>query len=337
MVHATGRAVAARVPGDPRRGFDPRRDQAAGARRRDHPAAGPPLRRRRGGAVQRHRRAGPRRRFRHRRRPRARARSPNDRCGPVPTSNACARSRSTTSSYVVDTVRLLADELPAVGAAARLRRRAVHGRQLSHRGSAEQGLPPHQGADPHRRGALARDHGAARRVGDHLHRCPAEQRRGRVPAVRLLGGVAEPARLRPVRAAPFAPRVRRAAAAASRRREHPLRHRLRPPPRIDARRRSRPCSVSIGAPGSPTPGAGSATISSSRATSTLHSCWPEPRRRWPAPDRSSTTTRTTTGGSRPRTSRHIFNLGHGVPPEADPAVLQDVVDFVHEQTSTTRT
>jgi uroporphyrinogen decarboxylase len=35
-------------------------------------------------------------------------------------------------------------------------------------------------------------------------------------------------------------------------------------------------------------------------------------------------------------TRHIFNLGHGVPPEADPAVLQDVVDFVHEQTATTR-
>jgi len=30
---------------------------------------------------------------------------------------------------------------------------------------------------------------------------------------------------------------------------------------------------------------------------------------------------------------HIFNLGHGVNPDTDPAVLQDVVDMVHEQTS----
>jgi uroporphyrinogen decarboxylase len=30
---------------------------------------------------------------------------------------------------------------------------------------------------------------------------------------------------------------------------------------------------------------------------------------------------------------HIFNLGHGVPPNADPAVLQAVVDRVKERTS----
>jgi uroporphyrinogen decarboxylase len=40
------------------------------------------------------------------------------------------------------------------------------------------------------------------------------------------------------------------------------------------------------------------------------------------------------GSDRRRMSdRHIFNLGHGVPPDADPAVLQEVVDFVHEQTA----
>ncbi len=32
-------------------------------------------------------------------------------------------------------------------------------------------------------------------------------------------------------------------------------------------------------------------------------------------------------------NRHIFNLGHGVPPDADPGVLHAVVDFVHQQTS----
>jgi uroporphyrinogen decarboxylase len=31
---------------------------------------------------------------------------------------------------------------------------------------------------------------------------------------------------------------------------------------------------------------------------------------------------------------HIFNLGHGVNPETDPAVLQEVVDLVHERTAT---
>jgi uroporphyrinogen decarboxylase len=30
---------------------------------------------------------------------------------------------------------------------------------------------------------------------------------------------------------------------------------------------------------------------------------------------------------------HIFNLGHGVQPDTDPAVLQAVVDLVHERTS----
>ena len=28
---------------------------------------------------------------------------------------------------------------------------------------------------------------------------------------------------------------------------------------------------------------------------------------------------------------HVFNLGHGVPPDTDPAVLQRIVDLVHEE------
>ena len=28
---------------------------------------------------------------------------------------------------------------------------------------------------------------------------------------------------------------------------------------------------------------------------------------------------------------HVFNLGHGVPPDADPDVLQRIVDLVHEE------
>jgi len=30
---------------------------------------------------------------------------------------------------------------------------------------------------------------------------------------------------------------------------------------------------------------------------------------------------------------HIFNLGHGVLPESDPAILRRLVDFVHEETA----
>ena len=29
---------------------------------------------------------------------------------------------------------------------------------------------------------------------------------------------------------------------------------------------------------------------------------------------------------------HVFNLGHGVPPETDPAVLRRLTEFVHEAT-----
>jgi uroporphyrinogen decarboxylase len=32
---------------------------------------------------------------------------------------------------------------------------------------------------------------------------------------------------------------------------------------------------------------------------------------------------------------HVFNLGHGVLPDTDPALLRRLVDFVHEQTSRT--
>ena len=30
---------------------------------------------------------------------------------------------------------------------------------------------------------------------------------------------------------------------------------------------------------------------------------------------------------------HVFNLGHGVLPETDPAILGEVVDLVHEKTA----
>ena len=91
------------------------------------------------------------------------ARSPNDHCAPAPTSNVCDHSRSTTSTTSSTPSDCSHAELPADGAVARLRRRPVHGGELSDRGPAEPRLPPHQGAHPHRRGAVARDHGTARR------------------------------------------------------------------------------------------------------------------------------------------------------------------------------
>ena len=139
VVHAPGRPQPARVPGDPRRGLDPRRDQAARPGGRDHAAAGAPLRRRRRRAVQRHRRARPRRRVRHRRRARHRAgRRPTAAHRP-PISTACARSSRTTSPYVADTVDLLVGRAARRRAAAGVRRRAVHRRQLPDRGSARAG------------------------------------------------------------------------------------------------------------------------------------------------------------------------------------------------------
>jgi len=30
---------------------------------------------------------------------------------------------------------------------------------------------------------------------------------------------------------------------------------------------------------------------------------------------------------------HIFNLGHGIPPGADPSLVRALVDFVHERSS----
>jgi uroporphyrinogen decarboxylase len=32
---------------------------------------------------------------------------------------------------------------------------------------------------------------------------------------------------------------------------------------------------------------------------------------------------------------HVFNLGHGVPPDADPDVLARIVDLVHEESAAT--
>ena len=59
-------------------------------------------------------------------------------------------------AHVAETVRLVAAELGRRRARARLRRRAVHRGQLPDRGPPEPHLRAHQGARPHRRGAVAR-------------------------------------------------------------------------------------------------------------------------------------------------------------------------------------
>ena len=82
--------------------------------------------------------------------------------------------RSTTSTTWSTPCALLAAELPAdvpllafAGAPFTVASYLIEGRP-------SRDYRAHQGADPHRRGAVARDHGAARRLGDHVHRRPAE-------------------------------------------------------------------------------------------------------------------------------------------------------------------
>ena len=70
----------------------------------------------------------------------------------------------------------------------------------------------------------------------------------------------------------------------------------------------------------------SAPTSSCRATSTRRSCSPAATSRSPAPDAVLAD-----NGGHPG---HIFNLGHGVHPNTDPDVLAAVVDAVHERTPT---
>ena len=80
------------------------------------------------------------------------------RCAPPPTSTGCGPLEPETDTPYVAADRRRSsrpsspDDVPAAG----LRRRAVHRRQLPHRGPAEPHLRAHQGADAHRRGAVAR-------------------------------------------------------------------------------------------------------------------------------------------------------------------------------------
>ena len=68
-----------------------------------------------------------------------------------------------------------------------------------------------------------------------------------------------------------------------------------------------------------------ARISSCRATSILRSCWPDTETALAGTDAVLDD-----NGDHPG---HIFNLGHGVQPTTDPAVLQAVVDHVRQRTA----
>ena len=170
-----------------------------------------------------------RRRLRRRRRARHRPggrRAVPRRAGPRPPAPARARGDI---PYVAETVRLVAAELgprcPLLG----VRRRPVHRRQLPDRGPAVPHLRAHQGADAHRRGAVAR---VMDRLADHGRRrsSASSSAAGRRRSSCSTPG---PARCRrPTTSATCCPTpagVRRARRR-PRRPGHPLRHRVRSPP-----------------------------------------------------------------------------------------------------------
>ena len=130
---------------------------------------------------------------------------------------ACGRSSRTDISYVADTVELRRRRAARRRAAAGVRRRPVHGRQLSDRRPPQPRLPPHQGDDAHRRAAAGT--AVMERLADSAITfidVQLEPRCGRLPVVRLVGGHASRRRLRAVRAAPLTAGVRRARRPSSR-------------------------------------------------------------------------------------------------------------------------
>ena len=219
VVHATGRAVSARVPraqGAPRA---PRHLPDARARREGHAAPGRATRSGRGhpllghrGAASRHGRGGPNRRGA---RPRDRIAAAQPlRCATAETIGP-RRGRP---------VRGAGGEGADPGArrpADRVLGGAVHPGQLLDRGRVVANVRQDQG--PHDRGAndLARTDGATVRDGADVPARAGAGGRGGGPAVRQLGGRPQPAGLRPVRPSVRPSHLRRARGAGSA--AHPLR------------------------------------------------------------------------------------------------------------------
>ena len=112
----------------------------------------------------------------------------------------------------------------------------------------------------------------------------------------------------------------------SRRAGDPFRHRLRPPPRVDVRRRARPSSASTGAPRS------ARRVGASTPTLVVQGNL-DPALVLAGTDAALAGAAAVLADN-DGAPGHIFNLGHGVSPDTDPDVLQAVVDLVHEQTTT---
>ena len=176
------------------------------------------------------------------------ARSPPTRCGRPPTSAGCGRSSPDDIGYVTATVERLVAELGAdvpvlafAGAPFTVASYLVEGRPSR--------TYEHTKALMHTdRGALARADGTSGGDGGRVRRRPAHGRCAGVPAVRLVGRRTLAAPTTTLRAAALAAGVRRARRTPSRGARHPLRDRMRPPPRGDVRRPARRSSGSTGGP-----------------------------------------------------------------------------------------
>ena len=223
--------------------------------------------------------------------------------------------------YVLETVRLLAPRAAGGGATHRVRRRAVHRRQLPDRGRPVQELRQGQGPHARRAGPLGTTGRAPGRPGRRLPAGPGRGRRAGAAALRQLGRLPVAVRIRAVRAPRDPPPHRRPRR--PRRADHPLRgrhrrtalphgdgqarghgHRLARAPRRGARQRLGP---DLALQGNLDPAVCLAP--------------------WEVVE-AETRDVLARAGTAPG---HVFNLGHGVLPETDPGILTAVVDLVHAE------
>ena len=221
--------------------------------------------------------------------------------------------------YVVETVRNAGEGAARRRAAHRVRRGAVHGGQLPDRGPAVADLRADEGADA----------GRARRCSGRCstrwrtwrpirssRRCGAGARR--VPVVRLVGRRADAGAVRAPRPAALPHGLRSPRRA--RRARHPLRRQHRRAARADGlggrrRRGRRLADPAVG--GAQRVGEGWALQGNLDPAVCLGP--------WPAVAAEVRAVLDENGGH----PGHVFNLGHGVLPETDPSVLEQVVALVH--------
>ena len=320
VVHAAGRPLAAGVPGGPGRHRHAGQLQPARPGRRDHPAAGPPLRRRRGHLLLRHHGAAQGGRGRPGHRPRPRAGDRRTRCADRATWSRSGRwrpTRSGTSPRRSGCWWPSSAATPLIGFA---------GAPFTLASYLVEGGPS---KDYARTKAMMVGEpelwdGLCSRLAElsaTFLQVQVAAGAARGAAVRLLGGQPERGGLRAVRPAVLGAGARRAGR--HRRAADPLRGRHLGAARPDGRGRRRggrgglAAAAGRGQPadrarvrgaGQPRPGA---------ARRPRGRCWPSGSARWCDPA--------------PRRPGHIFNLGHGVPPDTDPDVLARIVDLVHTE------